>query len=293
MTQSLNLNWVRSFEAAARHLSFTEAARELGITQAAVSKHVRLLEDVFAEPLFTRKPRTLVLTDAGEAYLHVVTETISSLRNGTEEIFFRRQSTGLVTVRCNMGLATYWLAPRISAFLDANPGISVRLLAVVHGSDAVWEGIDMELRYDSDHEQGYVAQPFLSERLFPVCSPERAARLKQPSDLLDMRLLHVIGNRRGWSEWFAEVGIDSPISTSGVQVDTSAISLELAEAGVGVALGHSSLVASKLDSGALVRPFEQSLVANELFHLVRPSGSKTNLSADAFAEWLLEQARST
>lgn len=293
MTQSLNLNWVRSFEAAARHLSFTEAARELGITQAAVSKHVRLLEDVFAEPLFTRKPRTLVLTDAGEAYLHVVTETISSLRNGTEEIFFRRQSTGLVTVRCNMGLATYWLAPRISAFLDANPGISVRLLAVVHGSDAVWEGIDMELRYDSDHEQGYVAQPFLSERLFPVCSPELAPRLKQPSDLLDMRLLHVIGNRRGWSEWFAEAGVDNPIANYGVQVDTSAISLELAEAGVGVALGHSSLVANRLESGALVRPFRQSLIANELFHLVRPAGSKTNPSADVFARWLLDQAQST
>ncbi len=35
---------LHAFDAAARHMSFTEAARELGITQAAVSQRIRLLE---------------------------------------------------------------------------------------------------------------------------------------------------------------------------------------------------------------------------------------------------------
>lgn len=38
------LNYIRSFECSARHLSFTEAAEELGYTQAAISNHVRALE---------------------------------------------------------------------------------------------------------------------------------------------------------------------------------------------------------------------------------------------------------
>lgn len=46
-----HLSFLRSFEAAARHLSFTSAADELNCTQAAVSNHVRSLEDYLGRPL--------------------------------------------------------------------------------------------------------------------------------------------------------------------------------------------------------------------------------------------------
>jgi LysR family transcriptional regulator, glycine cleavage system transcriptional activator len=290
MNRALNLNWIRSFEAAARHLSFTDAAGQLNMTQAAVSKHVRLLEQVLGEPLFMRQPRALMLTDAGEAYLHVVAETLSGLRRGTDEIFPVRQEAGLVTVRCNMGFATYWLASRIEAFLDAHPGISVRLLAVVHGSDIIWEGIDMELRYDSDRAEGLEALPFRPDYIFPVCSPAVARRLETPADLLRERLLHVIGNRHGWSEWLALAGVEAAEFPPDLQVDTSAISLALAEAGAGVALGHSSLVTDLLHAGRLVRPFAQELAAHDIYHLIRPAAGPQNAAADAFATWLMTQA---
>ena len=45
------LNYIRSFEASARHLSFTKAAEELRMTQAAVSGHVRALEQFIGRPL--------------------------------------------------------------------------------------------------------------------------------------------------------------------------------------------------------------------------------------------------
>ena len=59
--QGLNFNWIRSFEAAARHLSFTEAARELHMTQAGVSHQIRNLENHLDERLFHRLPRSLQL----------------------------------------------------------------------------------------------------------------------------------------------------------------------------------------------------------------------------------------
>lgn len=288
MNHVLNLNWVRSFEAAARHQSFTEAAVELHMTQAAVSKHVRLLEQVLGEPLFTRKPRALLLTDAGEAYLHVVSETLASLRRGTDEIFPERDDAGLVTIRCNMGLATYWLAEKLEGFLARNPAICVRVLAVVHGSDTVWDGIDMELRYDSDADERLEVHPLRTDSLFPVCSPELASTIHAPEDLLSSRLMHVIGNRHGWSEWFAEVGLDAPDLPLGIQIDTSAIALPFAEAGIGVALGHSSLVAKPLREGRLVRLFETALDTNEIYHLVRPAEGTENPAADALLHWLLK-----
>ena len=66
------LNGLRSFEAAARHLSYTYAADELGVTPGAVSQQVKSLEAALGIALFRRLPRSLVLTDAGEAYLPAI-----------------------------------------------------------------------------------------------------------------------------------------------------------------------------------------------------------------------------
>lgn len=286
MLQTLNLNWIRSFEAAARKQSFTEAARELNLTQAGVSQHVRLLEQYLGEPLFVRLHRSLKLTDAGEAYLHVVKDALSRLRVSTTEIF-GVSATSLVTVRCNVALATHWLSLHLAGFLDANPKISVRILAAVHGEDTLWDGIDMELRYDADHAEGFTAHAFKADALFPVCTPALAQRLKRPQDLLDCRLLHVIGNRRGWSEWFNAVGISTKAVPTGVQVDTSAIALSLCEHGAGVALGHSALVEHLLADGTLVRPFGEELEASEIFHLVLPTNRPRTPAAERFADWVL------
>ena len=47
----LPLKSLRAFEAAARHLSFTQAAIELNVTHSAVSQQVKLLEEQLNSPL--------------------------------------------------------------------------------------------------------------------------------------------------------------------------------------------------------------------------------------------------
>jgi LysR family glycine cleavage system transcriptional activator len=78
------LNGLRSFEAAARHLSFTRAADELGVTPGAVSQQVKSLEGVLGITLFRRLPRSLVLTDEGEAYLPAIESAFAIISKATE-----------------------------------------------------------------------------------------------------------------------------------------------------------------------------------------------------------------
>src|SRR5262249_187794 len=59
------LDLLRSFEAAARHLSFTLAAQELFLTQSAVSRQIQQVEVSLGVPLFERRHRALALTEAG------------------------------------------------------------------------------------------------------------------------------------------------------------------------------------------------------------------------------------
>lgn len=49
-----SLNAMRTFQAAARHLSFSMAAEELNVTQAAVSRQIKILEDDYGIALFNR-----------------------------------------------------------------------------------------------------------------------------------------------------------------------------------------------------------------------------------------------
>jgi LysR family transcriptional regulator, glycine cleavage system transcriptional activator len=78
------LNGLRSFEAAARHLSFTRAADELGVTPGAVSQQVKSLEAALGITLFRRLPRSLILTDQGEAYLPAITSAFDLISRATE-----------------------------------------------------------------------------------------------------------------------------------------------------------------------------------------------------------------
>src|SRR4051794_11945287 len=64
-----SLNGLRAFEAAARHLSFTNAACELNVPQTAISHQIRRLEEELGIRLFVRQNRALALTPEAKEYL--------------------------------------------------------------------------------------------------------------------------------------------------------------------------------------------------------------------------------
>ncbi len=292
MRRSLNLNWIRSFEASARLLSFTRAAQELALTQAGVSHHIRLLEQELGEPLFLRLSRSVRLTDAGEAYLHVVRETLERLRLGTSDVF-GAGSEGLVRLRADPAFIDYWLAPRLQGFLDAYPDISLQVSVVVRGIETVWNAVDMEVCYESERVGGLDALTLMGDAVFPVCNPSLGKALQQPSDLLQQRLLHVTGNRRGWTEWLSAAGVPVPAKTALLESDSGATTLVLAERGVGVALGHSSLVKPLLRQGRLIRPFAPTLETVGIFYLITPSDHPLRRQARLFRDWLLAEGSQT
>ena len=101
------LSWLRAFEAAARHLSFTLAAREIHVTQSAVSQHVRNLEDYLGCQLFIRKTRAIELTEAGENYLPIVGSAFQTIAAGTRSMI-RSDPDKNLSVHCNLAFATFW-----------------------------------------------------------------------------------------------------------------------------------------------------------------------------------------
>jgi LysR family transcriptional regulator, glycine cleavage system transcriptional activator len=90
------LNALKAFEAAARHVSFTRAAEELCVTQGAVSHQVKALESELGVKLFSRERQRLIISDAGRDYLAVVRDAFDRIAMGTERLV-QRQGSGMLT----------------------------------------------------------------------------------------------------------------------------------------------------------------------------------------------------
>jgi DNA-binding MarR family transcriptional regulator len=90
-----HLAFLQGFEAAARTLSFTKAAEELFVTQSAVSRQIKALEDNLGLRLFERRPRSLALTENGQALYRIATDVFDRLGLREQEVY-RAHSEGSV-----------------------------------------------------------------------------------------------------------------------------------------------------------------------------------------------------
>ena len=106
-----SLNGLRAFEAAARHLSFTNAASELNVTQTAISHQIKRLEEELGIRLFVRQNRALALTPEAKEYLPGIRAAFNDLRLATDRLL-RKDNDHVLTVSTLASLAAKWLLPR-------------------------------------------------------------------------------------------------------------------------------------------------------------------------------------
>jgi LysR family glycine cleavage system transcriptional activator len=281
--------WLRVFDVAARHLSFSAAAEELYVTPSAVSQQVRLLEHRVGQELFQRLPRGLRLTVAGEALVPVCRESFGRLDAALLELFGDRQSDRLV-IRVAAGFARHWLLQRLARFSVSNPDFPIRIVASVWASDPLDPNVELDIRVASGPFGGMSAVCLTQDELFPVCSAaltKGRAALRRPSDLSRQPLLHTIGFAQGWADWLAAAGIRRPARNSDIEFDSVLLSQEMAALGHGVALARTSFAEDLLADGRLVEPFSVRLKAIDNVYLVHPSDLNPRSRAAVFRDWLL------
>jgi LysR family transcriptional regulator of beta-lactamase len=240
------LPWLRSFEAAARRLNFTLAGEELGLTQAAVSQQIKWLEQTLGASLFRRGRRGVELTAEGASYLPHVQAAFASLAHTTGELFGGARSTE-VRLITPASFGALWLAPRLRAFSEAVPGVTLAISTMTAPGDYAATAADLEIRFGAGHWPGLQSHRLTTEYMTPVCAPA----LKR-EDWHDLPLLNVRGAREMWRDWFMMAGgLASPRAVH--SFDTFAIALEAAKAGAGVLLGSRPLVDAAIHSGEVAR----------------------------------------
>ena len=203
------LSALRTFEAAARHLSFTRAADELHVTQAAVSHQIKALEEHLGARLFRRLNRRLLLTDDGQLLMPSVRRAFDELAAGVERVR-ERCCGGTFTISTTPSIAANWLAARLGRFQALRPEFEIRLMATPRLIDFAREGVDCGIRYGFGDWPGLRAERLFGAALTPVCSPRLLAGpepLKVPADLARHTLLHALDDMDDWRLWLRAAGV--------------------------------------------------------------------------------------
>ncbi len=281
----LPLNALRMFDAAARHLNLTRADDELCVTQAAVSQHIRNLEERLGKPLFRRLPRGLALTDEGHALWPAVAESFARIEHSLQQVAEPRPRE-VLTVGVVGTFAIGWLIPRLGQFQQQHPYIDLRLLTHNNRVDLAGEGLDAAVRFGDGAWQGTRAELLLRAPLTPMCTPALAQRLRQPADLAGQTLLRSY-RLQEWESWFATLDQSAPLAR-GAMFDSSLTLAEAAAQGAGVALLPARMFQHLLQQGRLVRPFEQE-VDTGAYWLTHLRSRAPSAALKTFRQWLLAQ----
>lgn len=299
LTPSL-LAWLRCFDAAARHGSFTRAAAELCITQGAVSQQVKQLEQWLGRPVFLRTPRTLIPTPEGKWLSVVLRESFEAIEGTLAQMRLSGEAP-TATLSCSPSFAMQWLTPRMGEFFRQYPDQGLRVFGEFHRLDRtrmVRDGIEAAVRFDLGGYTDLSATQFLDEWLIPVASPAFLAahpELQSPAQLQPEWLLHDSSPWEGagafeeWQQWASQTGMPALAWHQGQQFNLSQLALGAALAGQGVAMGRAALVVEDVSLERLVPLFGRSVRSRASYSFVTtPSPSPAMLLV---REWLVSQAQ--
>jgi DNA-binding transcriptional LysR family regulator len=128
MIGGMELRQLRTFEAVARHRSFTRASEELLVAQPAVSQQVRRLEDELGVDLLRRTSRQVALTHPGEVLLAGARRVLAEAASVRDEL---DALTGLRAGRVAVGalppMGGLDVPGLVARFHRRHPGVDVEL----------------------------------------------------------------------------------------------------------------------------------------------------------------------
>lgn len=297
MINGHQLSKLNTFEVAARHLSFTMAAQELSLSPSAISHQMKRLEDELGFKLFERFHRKVKLTSEGERISKVIHSSFNLINS---EILETRTNeiSGSLVVYCRPSIAQCWLVPKVADFYNKYPFVELDILTGNEDINFNHYNINLAIYYDHKRLTNLHCEPLMNEYIVPVCSLDYSKKhklLNSPSNLKNCTLLHdkqAWGYKTDldeWKCWGTFYNIKNLELCRGMGFDRSDLSIIAAINHAGVAIGRENLIAKKIESGELIKPFPDfEMNSHNKYYIVTPSKDQ-NSRVKVFIKWLKEQ----
>lgn len=277
--------------------SFTKAADALFLTQAAVSQHIKSLEQELGARLFERGARGISLTEPGRKLYGHATDIISRCEKMKEAVGgAAREIAGEVRLAASTIPGEHLLPERLSRFRTEFP--QVRVTMVISDSERTIEEVatnraDMAVVGLRPRSEKLQCDVFASDRLVIVVLGNHPwARRRKPVTLAELAeepfVLRAPGS--GTRQCLAEALEDAGLSLAGLN---TALELGSNEAvvtavlqGAGIATISQLAAARELTSGKLKTAQVEGLNLERKFYLVTKRGRLFSPAAKALLDVL-------
>lgn len=294
------LLWMRVFERVADEAGFAAAARAMDMSPPAVTRLIAELEAHLGTRLFQRTTRRVSLTEAGEAYLSRVRQILQDVEEADAVASAHTNAlAGRLRVHTQPVLASYVIAPMLSAFRERYPGIVIDIEVEDH-KDPPIEDYDITLLgTDASFNADIIARKIVESEVILVASPayvKRRGSPKEPVDLAQhdcLRLRRSDRPLRAWTMWRGE-GSDKVVE---ITLDPVLIAnhtdtlLRAALDGAGITPISLDIVAPYLTRGDLVRVLNPWITGRLAMYAALPSRKFIPQRSQVFLDYLVEHTR--
>jgi DNA-binding transcriptional LysR family regulator len=276
--------------------SFSAVAREWGIGQPAVSKQIAALEKYLGVQLVLRTSRSVVITDAGQAFYESSKALMEDFDALESSVGVRQQSPrGRIRLTTAPGHGRLSITPLLPAFFQRYPDVSIELSVSDRHVDLVSQGIDLAIRHGSLADSSLTAQKLSETDLVLVASPGYIAehgRLKRLADL-DRHECIVFTHGREPRPWLFKAGEETVHLTPRGRIYTGDAEHIRAAAvgGMGIAQAPRWLVDDQIRAGNLKAMLPGLQPPPLPIHLVYPAGRRVPARVKVFIEYLMSAFR--
>ncbi|NUT83419.1 LysR family transcriptional regulator [Pseudomonas sp. NA13] len=280
-----------SFEAAARHESFTKAAHELSLTQGAICRQIASLEDFLSVELFRRSRRGVKLTEAGLSYSRRVATQLDAVERDALSVM-GHTGANVIELAVVPTFGTQWLLPRLKDFQQQHPEVTVNLTnrtrpflfadtefdAAIYFGDADWSGTE--------------SHKLMGENPMPVCSPTLLGDRTSltPETIAELPLLQQTTRPYAWRQWFNAQNLNIARDLTGPRYELFSMLAQAAMHDMGIALIPPFLIQRELAEKRLVVANRSALSSIKAYYLMIPERKVESASLRAFRDWLVKQA---
>lgn len=283
----IHLSGLRAIESVGRLGSLAGAAKELGVTAGAVSQRINKTEEALKCKLFIRTSKGLVPNEIGEKVLHQLTDGMASLASAVS-LADRSLATSL-TVSVMPVFANRWLVWQLPRFTALFPHVHIQIDSDDRDVHPEQLQTDLRIRFGKGSWPGVEAEPLLEQRVFPVCSPDVAARLAEPNDLRSVPIIRGGFLPGTWDMWLHPYEMTEAMLSNGPKFTDPSLCLDAAMSGQGVYMASEILACRSIELGHLVEPFDDRRSTGfGLWSIVgRASAHKKDVMR--FKSWLKEE----
>ncbi|WP_417545990.1 LysR family transcriptional regulator [Marinobacter sp.] len=179
---------MRAFVTVVNEGAFTRAADRLDMSPQLVSKYVSQLEQHLGVRLLNRTTRQIHLTEAGTSYHQRAQQVLNDIDDMESQIGdLQTEARGLLRISAPVSFAIRHMAPLLSEFQKAHPGVGIDLQLNDRKVDVVEEGFDVVLRIGHLKSSSLIAKRIAPIRMVVCASPAYLKQNGTPQHLEDLQ----------------------------------------------------------------------------------------------------------